>query len=433
MRDVDTLIIGAGAAGLAAAAELKRAGRSALVLEARDRIGGRVWTMKEPGLAVPVELGAEFIHGRPPATFSLLKRAGIAAVSRTGSGWYVEGGKLLQTGEIFAEIRAALRATGAPRRDVSFETYLNRELRHLSERARRFARMRVQGYDAADPARASARMIVEEWTGEVEATAASNSRPRGGYGALLEWLAGSLEGGQVRIQLQTVVRSVIWKRGAVEIEGDCRGRPFRLSAARAIVTLPLGVLQLAPSAPGAVRFSPPLDPKRQALRGLLPSPVLKVALRYRDAFWHTAARGRYRDAVFFRAPGAPIPSFWTARPARAPLLIAWAGGPNAARLAGSGAPNIIGQAVTGLKALFGARAERGLVAAWVHDWQEDPYARGAYSYVAVGGAGARKALAAPLRDTLYFAGEAADFEGEHGTVAGALQSGRRAAALIAAN
>ena len=433
MRDIDTLIIGAGAAGLAAAAELARAGRSALVLEARDRIGGRVWTLKEPGLSVPVELGAEFIHGRPPATFSLLRRAGIAAIPRAGSGWYVERGRLQHTGEIFAEIRAALRATGAPRKDVSFETFLNRELRHLSERARTFARMRVQGYDAADPARASARMIVEEWTGEDEATTATNSRPRGGYGALLAWLAGSLEGGQVRVQLQTVVRSVKWKRGAVEVVGDFRGRPFRASAARAIVTLPLGVLQLAPSAPGAVRFSPPLDQKRQALKGLLPSLVLKVALRYRDAFWEKAGRGRYRDAVFFRAPGAPIPSFWTARPARAPLLIAWAGGPNAARLAGTGAPNIIDQAVSGLKAVFGARAGKGLVAAWVHDWQEDPYARGAYSYVAVGGAGARKALAVPLRGTLYFAGEAADFEGEHGTVAGALQSGRRAAALVLAN
>jgi monoamine oxidase len=136
--------------------------------------------------------------------------------------------------------------------------------------------------------------------------------------------------------------------------------------------------------------------------------------------------------VFFHSPGAAIPSFWTARPARAPLLIAWAGGPKAMHLTGTGAPHIIRQAVTSLKSVFGAGAGKGLAAAWVHDWQEDPYARGAYSYVTVGGAGARKALAVPLRGTLYFAGEAADFEGEHGTVAGALQSGRRAAALIAA-
>ena len=82
--------------------------------------------------------------------------------------------------------------------------------------------------------------------------------------------------------------------------------------------------------------------------------------------------------------------------------------------------------------MFGrrARVEQRLEAAWFHDWQTDPFARGAYSYVTVGGAGARKALAAPLQDTLFFAGEASDFEGEHGTVAGALRSGTRAARQV---
>jgi monoamine oxidase len=110
-------------------------------------------------------------------------------------------------------------------------------------------------------------------------------------------------------------------------------------------------------------------------------------------------------------------------------LIAWAGGPKAARLSGAAAPEIVRQAVTSLESVFGARAGIGghLAAAWVHHWQQDPFARGAYSYVAVGGHGARRALAEPLLDTLFFAGEAADYEGEHGTVAGALQSGARAA------
>ena len=84
------------------------------------------------------------------------------------------------------------------------------------------------------------------------------------------------------------------------------------------------------------------------------------------------------------------------------------------------------QAMKSLKSVFGGRMGR-LEAAFVHDWQQDPYACGAYSYVTVGGEGARKALAAPLRDTLFFAGEATDYRGEHGTVAGALRSGTRAA------
>ena len=425
----DVLIVGAGAAGLAAADVLARSGRSVLLLEARDRVGGRCWSLDEPGLPVPVELGAEFIHGRPPATFALLARAGMAAVDRTGDGWYAERGKLKPMGEIFSEIRKAVRGTRAPAKDVSFETFLGRELKHLSKTARTFARRRVEGYDAADPARASARAIIEEWTGEDEATAASHYRPLGGYGPLLEWLAGTLDRPRVRLELQTAVSAVRWRRGRVEVEAVSRGRPIRVSARRAIVTLPLGVLQLPQHAQGAVRFTPALRGKRKALRGLAPSPVIKVALRFRAAFWESASGGRCANAAFIRAPGAPFPSFWTALPVRAPLLIAWAGGPRASRLSGAGAPEIIRQAEESLKSVFGRRVPR-TEAAYVHDWQEDPYARGAYSYVTVGGAGARKALAAPLEGTLYFAGEAADFEGEHGTVAGALQSGARAARRI---
>jgi monoamine oxidase len=96
---------------------------------------------------------------------------------------------------------------------------------------------------------------------------------------------------------------------------------------------------------------------------------------------------------------------------------------------------MIGDALKSLKVLFGAdsRAEWKPRGAWVHDWQSDPYARGAYSYVAVGGDKARASLAAPLANTLFFAGEAADTSGEAGTVAGALHSGKRAADQVLAS
>jgi monoamine oxidase len=424
--EFDVVVIGAGAAGLAAADVLARAGKSVLILEARDRVGGRCWSLRDPELPVPVELGAEFIHGRPRATFALLARAGMVAVDRTGDGWYSERGRLKPMGEIFSEIRKAMRGARPPARDVSFETYLETELGHLPVLARNFARRRVEGYEGADPARASARTMVEEWSGEDEATAASHYRPLGGYGPLLEWLAGTLDPDRVRMELQTAVTAVRWRRGSVEVDAACGGRPLRARARRAIVTLPLGILQLPGNAPGAVRFTPALAAKRKALRGLAPSRVVKVVMRFRSAFWETLKGGHGSDAAFIRAPGAPFPSFWTALPVRTPLLVAWAGGPRAARLSGNNAPAMIRRAEDSLKSVFGRGTPRA-EAAYVHDWQQDPYSRGAYSYVTVGGAGARKALAAPLGNTLYFAGEAADFEGENGTVAGALQSGTRAA------
>jgi monoamine oxidase len=427
----DVVILGAGAAGLAAAVELARAGKSAVVLEARDRIGGRCWSLDVPGLPVPVELGAEFIHGNPEATLDRMRRAGIAAVDAPIFRLAVVGGRLRPRGDrLHTEVLRVLRreAGALEKRDVSVSSFLARVRHRLSAEARTFARMRVQGYDAAEPARASARAIAEEWAAE-EAGNPGHFRPRGGYGALLAALAGSLSGSDVELRLQHVARSVRWQAGRVEVEGTNQGRPFRVTAQRAIVTLPLGVLKLPARAGGAVRFDPPLRQKRAALQQLESGAVIKAALLLRTAFWEEIEAGRYRGVSFFHSPRSPFPTFWTALPEQTPLVVAWAGGPKAARFANAAAPEIVRAAAASFASVFGIRSgiEDRLAAAWVHHWQQDPFARGAYSYVAVGGHGARRALAEPLHGTLYFAGEAADHEGEHGTVAGALRSGERAA------
>jgi monoamine oxidase len=431
----DVLIIGAGAAGLAAASELARARCSALVLEARLHTGGRIWSHHEPELPVPLELGAEFIHGRARATFSLLAKAGTAAVDSGGEHWTLRNGALEPAGDLFSEVEHAIRGTRVlDKKDLSFAEFLKRHVDHaISEEARRFARMLLEGFDAADPQRASARAIVEEWGGG-SSVKAPQFRPLGGYAALLSRLVGDLHGSSVSLQLDTIVRTVRWKRRSVEVEGVFLGQPFRVNASRLIVTLPLGVLQLSSRAADAVRFMPALKEKRVALNQLAPGPVLKVLLRFRTPFWEKLNKGRYWDAAFFHAPDAAFPTFWTALPVRTPLLVAWAAGPKADRLAGARADHVISQALASLTTLFGEAAsiERKLEGAWVHDWQTDPYARGAYSYVRVGGDKARETLARPLLGTLFFAGEATDTEGETGTVAGALQSGARAAREVLA-
>jgi monoamine oxidase len=405
------IVIGAGAAGLAAAAALVREGHSVLILEARDRVGGRCWTRRMPGLDVPVELGAEFIHGEAASTHALLAEAGIAAVDSTREQRYLERGRLRRM-NAFAEAQRAVRRAPPLERDVSFAQLLART--RVSRKTKTFARMMVQGFDAADPARVSARSILEEW-GEGGSLGASQPRPQGGYGALCDWLAHSVVARGARLRLDSPVTTLTWKRGNVVV----KGRSFAFRARRAIVTLPLGVLQS-----NSALFKPSLDMKQAALRKLASGPVIRVAMRFHTPFWEARAP----EVAFFHVPEAPFPTFWTPLPMRAPLLTAWAGGPKAARLAGSSRDALLAAALRSVGMVFGReRALKAqLDAALVQDWQADPCSRGGYSYVRVGGEGARERLAEPLDDTLYFAGEATDVE-EAGTVAGALRSGERGA------
>jgi len=374
-----------------------------LVLEARSRIGGRCWTRRLPGLPVPVELGAEFIHGRPESTLALLARAGVAGVDSTRTQRFLQRGRLREM-NAFTEAQKAVRHVSALReKDLSFREFL-RSKPGLSAGTRMLATMMVQGFDAADPARVSAREIAEEWGSG--ALGSSQMRPQGGYGALLE----TFLTGKFRIELGRPVREVRWQAGAVEI-GAIRAR-------RAVVTLPLGVLQS-----GSVEFFPALKEKNEFLKKLASGPVIRVAMRFRELFWEERCPG----VAFFHSPRAPFPTFWTPLPMHAPLLTAWAGGPKAARLAGLPREDLIRHAVASVRSALGRvpAPEDALV----QDWQSDPYSRGGYSYVTVGGQGAREALRKPLGNTLFFAGEATDAD-EAGTVAGALRSGARAAREI---
>jgi monoamine oxidase len=398
---VDVLVVGAGAAGLAAAAELTRAGLTVLVIEARNRIGGRCETQRIPGLPVPVELGAEFIHGRPEATMDLLRKAGIPAVDSTRAQLVAWDGKL-RSANLFTQAQRVARKE-VEGRDISFHAFLARQ--RLPRLTRTLATMMVQGFDAADPRQASAREIVEEWRGG--GLGASQPRPQGGYGPLLEFLSRDL-----RLQLQTIVRKVRWKRGAVTVEGTFRGEPWRTWAPRAVLTLPIGVLPLLK-----------IREKNAALRRLASGPVVRVAMAFREAFWEK----RHPGVAFFHSPEAPFPTFWTPLPMHAPLLSAWAGGPKAARLTGSSENFLLRKALESVRSVLGNIEDPQAVL--VHDWQADPFARGGYSYVKVGGRGAREELAAPLEETIYFAGEATDAE-QSGTVGGALASGIRAAQEI---
>ena len=408
----DVVVIGAGAAGLAAADALVRAGRSVLVLEARDRVGGRCFTRRMAGLDLPVELGAEFIHGEARATHRLLRAAGVKSVEAGRQQRTLQGGRL-RSADGFAEAHRAVRGASLDE-DVSFAEFLRR--RSVPKKTKTLATLMVQGFDAADPRQVSARSIIEEW-GEGGELGASQPRPQGGYGPLFAWLARSLVDRGVQLRLQHVVQRIEWRRGSVLARGRFFGEPFTVRAERAVLTLPLGVLQSR-----AVAFTPSAR-KEPALRKLASGPVIRVALRFERPFWESRAPG----VAFFHNPKAAFPTFWTLLPMRAPLLTAWAGGPKAERLTGRGETRLIRDALNSIESVFGGAAP--VTQAYVQDWQQDPFARLGYSYVRVGGGNGREELAAPVEETLFFAGEATEAR-EPGTVAGALRSGERAAREI---
>ena len=428
----DVLVIGAGAAGLAAAATLSDNGKRVCVIEARDRIGGRIFTLTEPDASIPIELGAEFIHGRSPVTLRWLRRFNTPLIDASQTRFSIRAGKLVDAEDVFDEMKAGLERIRRPTTDLPFAEFLDGAARKvLSPRAREFARTLVEGFDAADASRASTKEILEEWSG-TSAADAPTFRPKHGYGGLISAIASALDPTSVHLHLNTIVNEIRWKRGHVAVRATHFDVATELSAPQVIVTLPIGVLQLPTQSPHAVRFDPVLRDKQRAYAGIAAGPVIKVLLKFRESFWEEMSNGRFRDAAFFHAPDASFPTFWTPLPVRAPVLVAWCAGPNAARLAGLGESQIVKRALDSLTALLGDRARvmSQLRGAHVHDWQADPFACGAYSFVTVGGSAARRTLAKSLQDTLFFAGEAADTQGEAATVAGALQSGEHAANKI---
>ena len=422
--DADAVVVGAGAAGLAAALWLAERSVSVIVLEGRERIGGRVRWESVGSVGVPAELGAEFIHGDAPETSALLREAGLAKVPTADTAWTRDAdGTLRQAeddfdpGDIFERVRSLAA-------DESVDAFLHRFEAdpNTREQARR-ARWFVEGFEAADPALASARAIADELHSGVDST---SSRPVGSYALLFAYLSERCARTGVDVRLETTVERIAWERGGVTIEARCASGPATFRARCAVITLPAGVLR-AETGPS---FFPPLPvEKAAALRGLEMGHAVRVTLAFRTPFWEHVAGGRYREAGFFRCEGAAYNALWTQLPLRSRTIVAWAGGPRARALDAATAEERIDCARDQVGELFGERAlaQREFEGGVTHDWAADPFAYGAYSYVGTGGGTARADLGAPVADTLFFAGEATSTDGQGGTVSGAFETGTRAA------
>jgi len=197
------------------------------------------------------------------------------------------------------------------------------------------------------------------------------------------------------------------------------------------------VLQTASGEVGAVEFVPALPPRKvEAIKKLEMGRVIRVVLRFRERFWETISPAKAKtlsEMSFLLSHDEWFPTWWTRMPEKLHIITGWAPFRSAERLSGKSRDFVVERSLETLGRLLGLSVQdlaRRLEAAYLHDWQTDPFSRGAYSYGKVRADGAQEELGRPVEDTLFFAGEASDVSGNNGTVHGAIASGRRAAAEI---
>jgi monoamine oxidase len=437
------LIIGAGAAGLAAARDLAAAGLGVTIVEARDRIGGRVHTIRDESLNLPIELGAEFVHGKHPALFKLLDSSRTPFSDVTERHWYFEDGVVRHSNDFWNKLTALFDLMNKEKPDQTFAQFLD-SLPNDPEtlRAKAVATRYVQGFHAADIRRAGVHGLIAANEAEDQVDGHHSFRIAAGYETVLQRLNEAAKQHGAIVQLNAVVREIHWSSNNVEAICLSGERQQRFAGSRAVITLPLGVLQEKSKARTAVRFVPALpEEKQKAIDDIPMGHVARIVLVFRERFWEgldlsgTGAQEDLSQLGFIHYPEAAIPTWWSLLPLRAPVLVGWAGGTRAEKFAGMSEAECVSEALRSLKKIFGVSEmslRKSLLQSYLHDWNTDPFSRGAYAYLPVNGLTKQQELARPAQNTIFFAGEATSV-GHIGTVHGALESGQRAAKEILAN
>lgn len=422
----DVAVIGAGAAGLMAALELALTGKSVAVIEARDRIGGRIYTIENPAFEKPVELGAEFVHGKLPLTLTLFEKAGIKKLSSSGEVWQFRDGQLQEQDDFIDNYAELEERFASVKSDIPVAEFERQYLSDPKNEETKFSLTKyVEGYYAADTEKASTYALAEELrTGND-----TNYRIDGGYKTLIQYLEEQcLIKGVIFYLVEEVVK-LQWQK--LSVETITLGKSF--FSRKVILTVPVGVLQS-----GAIAFSPTLPQKMEAIKRLGFGHVVKLNLQFSDAFWKDELFTKEKDLskLNFLFSEEPVPTWWTQHPQKQALLIGWVSGPPAKRYIHASTEELMEKALQSLATIFSISVtvlQQKLVGTEHHNWSADKFSCGAYSYNVVNGEELINSVLEPVENTVFFAGEGLHHGNEIGTVEAALQSGRNVAHRLIAD
>jgi monoamine oxidase len=416
----DVIVMGAGMAGVTAARELSRHGFLVTVVEARDRTGGRMYSVRD-FCGATVEGGAEFVHTGDAEIWPEIHAAALVVrpCPLARNSMFNLGGRtrwlpwlLLHPG-VWPALPILHRIRQLGPQDMSARDFIERE--GFRGRARVLAEMTLTAHLPGSVDEVGVRGLLEDRVLHLER--GSYDRVVDGYDRLPEYIGRDLD-----IWHGFKIESVCWAPDGVRVvAGDGR----ELSARTAISTLPLGVLKS-----GAVRFLPELpEGKRSAFPHLEMGPVLKVLLHFRAPFWPSWLTN-------LGCGTGPVTLYWPvfygtrSKPA---VLTAYCTGPRAARLSRLGEDEAVAVVLADLRRLFPrADPHTALLAVRRIDWASDPYACGGYTFVRPGGTGARARLAAADTGALFWAGAATATPTIADTVQAAYLSGIRAAGEVRA-
>ena len=422
----DVVVVGAGAAGLMAAWELVQTGKRTAVIEGKDYVGGRIHTIQDDKFELPVELGAEFVHGDLELTKMLLKKAGVETYEVKGDIWQNEDKSLEEQSDFIEDYSALNKKFKEVKEDISVAEFFEKHLQGTAFEELRFSlKNYVEGYYAADTNKASTFSLKEELTKSDD----EQYRVEGGYIKLVDYLYHQSKEKGVEFFLSQPAKQIQWKKDEVNVVTQQEN----FSAGKVLVTVPIGVLQSE-----KIRFLPAIAETIDASKKLGFGPVIKTLLQFDEAFWKNKAytKGKDLDKLSFIFSKAVIPTWWTYHPKHVALLTGWSGGPHADDIKNLSEKEILKKALESLSEIFSVdvtQLQKKLKGWHIANWVNDIYSCGGYSYEVVNGSAIKQIIKQPIEQTIYFAGEGLYDGPEIGTVEAALYTGRETAHQMVAD